>query len=143
MIQLVDVNVLIALIDPGHIYHDCAHDWFAAAADDGWATCPTVENGAVRILGHPKYVGDPGSVAAAASLIAPLLRHPTHRFWPDEISIFADEMVDVGRLGSTGRITDAYLLASAVFRGGKLVTLDRRLSPLGVQGGREALHLIA
>ena len=143
MIQLVDVNVLIALIDPGHAFHDRAHEWLTADGDDGWATCPIVENGVVRILGHPRYVGGPGSVAAAASLVAPWLKHRAHRFWPDEISIFADEIVDVGRLGSTGRITDAYLLALAVFRGGRFVTLDRRLSPLGVQGGREALYLIA
>jgi predicted nucleic acid-binding protein len=27
---LLDVNVLIALIDPGHVAHDDAHEWFAA-----------------------------------------------------------------------------------------------------------------
>jgi len=28
MIFLLDVNVLIALIDPAHIQHDAAHEWF-------------------------------------------------------------------------------------------------------------------
>ena len=30
MTFLLDVNVLIALIDPAHIQHDAAHGWFAA-----------------------------------------------------------------------------------------------------------------
>ncbi|UWU31049.1 LuxR C-terminal-related transcriptional regulator (plasmid) [Rhizobium sp. WSM1274] len=30
MTFLLDVNVLIALIDPGHVAHDDAHEWFAA-----------------------------------------------------------------------------------------------------------------
>jgi len=29
MTYLLDANVLIALIDPGHIHHDVAHEWFA------------------------------------------------------------------------------------------------------------------
>jgi predicted nucleic acid-binding protein len=28
---LLDVNVLIALIDPGHVAHHDAHEWFAAS----------------------------------------------------------------------------------------------------------------
>jgi predicted nucleic acid-binding protein len=52
---LLDLNVLIALIDPTHISHDTAHDWFSAEALDGWATCPLVENGVIRIVAHPRY----------------------------------------------------------------------------------------
>jgi predicted nucleic acid-binding protein len=29
---LLDVNVLIALIDPAHMQHDQAHDWFSRVA---------------------------------------------------------------------------------------------------------------
>jgi predicted nucleic acid-binding protein len=28
MAYLLDVNVLIALIDPAHVQHDVAHEWF-------------------------------------------------------------------------------------------------------------------
>jgi predicted nucleic acid-binding protein len=46
------VNVLIALLDPGHIQHDLAHEWFAAQGKQSWATCPLIENGVLRIIGH-------------------------------------------------------------------------------------------
>ena len=42
---LLDVNVLIALVDPAHIQHDPAHDWFARVGYKAFATCPLTENG--------------------------------------------------------------------------------------------------
>jgi len=49
---LLDVNVLIALIDPAHVQHDAAHAWFASTGQHSWATCPLTENGVLRIVGH-------------------------------------------------------------------------------------------
>ncbi|MCU0921175.1 MAG: hypothetical protein MUF16_12700 [Burkholderiaceae bacterium] len=37
---LLDVNVLVALLDPVHTRHDPAHGWFAAFGQRRWATCP-------------------------------------------------------------------------------------------------------
>ncbi len=37
---LLDVNVLVALFDPDHVQREVAHDWFAEARSDGWATRP-------------------------------------------------------------------------------------------------------
>ena len=42
---LLDVNVLIALVDPAHVQHDAAHDWFGQLGYLAWATCPLTENG--------------------------------------------------------------------------------------------------
>lgn len=53
-IFLLDVNVLIALVDPAHVQHDQAHDWFSRIGRKGFATCPLTENGLIRIVGHPK-----------------------------------------------------------------------------------------
>jgi len=52
---LLDVNVLIALIDPAHVRHDRAHQWFAEVGEQAWATCPLTENGVLRIVGHARY----------------------------------------------------------------------------------------
>ena len=38
MTYLLDVNVLIALVDPAHVSHDAAHDWFDAEGARAWAT---------------------------------------------------------------------------------------------------------
>ncbi|HYK37674.1 MAG TPA: hypothetical protein VEV40_17080, partial [Alloacidobacterium sp.] len=61
---LLDINVLIALIDPAHVQHDRAHEWFASKGQKAWATCPLTENGVLRIVGHPRYPNSPGSPAA-------------------------------------------------------------------------------
>jgi predicted nucleic acid-binding protein len=52
---LLNVNVLIALIDPSHEVHDHAHAWFARNRQRDWATCPIAENACLRILSHPAY----------------------------------------------------------------------------------------
>ena len=67
---LLDVNILIALIDPAHMQHDQAHDWFARVGRRSFATCPVTENGLLRIVGHPKYPNSPGPPSSVAPLLA-------------------------------------------------------------------------
>ena len=139
---LLDVNVLIALIDPAHIQHDSAHEWFAKSGKRAWATCPLTENGVVRIVGHSRYPNSPGTPAAVADLLAPFLRHPGHEFWPDDVTLFDISRVAVARLLDSGQVTDTYLLALAVAHGGKLATFDRHLVTDAVINGRQGLCVI-
>jgi toxin-antitoxin system PIN domain toxin len=140
--HLLDVNVLIALLDQDHIYHDRAENWFADEGSADWATCPLTENGAVRILGHSRYPKGPGNPAAVAALLIALRQVGGHSFWTDDISLFDTAYVKVAAIGSAAQVTDTYLLALAASRGGMLATLDRRLSAAAVPGGTKALHLI-
>ena len=143
MIYLLDVNVLIALIDPAHTFSDLAHDWFAADEERLWASCPLTQNGAVRILGSARYPGGPGGPAGAAELVAGLCAHPRHVFWPDDINLLTHPGLDISMVSASGQVTDTYLLALAVSKGGRLATLDRRLSVAAVAGGDEGVCLIA
>jgi toxin-antitoxin system PIN domain toxin len=140
---LLDVNVLIALIDPAHVQHDRAHDWFAAKGKKAWATCPLTENGVLRIVGHPRYPTSPGTPAAVAELMSILLALGGHEFWPDDISLLDEKRVDSTRLLDSGQVTDTYLLALARAHGGKLATFDRHLVTDAAIDGSRALHLIA
>jgi toxin-antitoxin system PIN domain toxin len=140
---LLDVNVLIALIDPTHVQHDRAHDWFAAQGKRAWATCPLTENGVLRIVGHQRYTNSPGTPAAVAELVAMLRSVGGHRFWPDDVTLFDTQRIDLTRLLDSGQVTDTYLLALAVAHGGKLATFDRHLVADAVIDGSQALHLIA
>lgn len=140
---LLDVNVLIALIDPAHIQHDPAHEWFAKEGRHAWATCPLTENGVLRIVGHPRYPNSPGTPAAVAPLVAGLRALPGHMFWSDNISLLDDKKVDVTRLLSFGQVTDSYLLALARAHKGQLATFDRRLVADAVRDGAQSLHLIS
>jgi len=139
---LLDINVLIALIDPAHLQHDKAHAWFAAKGQKAWATCPITENGVLRIVGHRRYPNSPGSPAAVAELLAAFLELPGHAFWPDDVSLLDRTHVHSARLLDPAHVTDTYLLALALSHDGQLATLDQRLVTDAVIKGKQALHQI-
>lgn len=143
MAFLLDVNVLIALIDPVHIQHDVAHKWFAAIGKRAWASCPLTENAVLRIVGDSRYPNSPGTPAAVGEVLAELLDLPGHVFWADDISLFDSGKIDVGRLLNSRQVTDSYLLALACAHDGQLATFDRHLITVGVRGGNQGLHLIS
>lgn len=139
---LLDVNILIALIDPAHVHHDAAHEWFALEGRGAWATCPLTENALVRIVGHARYPNSPGAPATVMPFLAGLRALPGHAFWPDDISLLDADKVDPARLLSASQVTDSYLLALACAHGGQLATFDRHLVADAVRGGAQGLHLI-
>ncbi len=143
MRYLLDVNVLIALIDPAHIQHEAAHGWFAEHGQHAWATCPLTENGLLRIVSHARYPNSPGMPAAVAAILIGLRSLPGHQFWPDAISLMEADRVDATRLLHSSQVIDSYLLALAHAHGGKLATFDRKLVVDAVQGGASTLHVIS
>ncbi|MBY3246434.1 PIN domain-containing protein [Rhizobium laguerreae] len=142
MTFLLDVNVLIALIDPGHVAHDDAHAWFAAIGQSAWATCPITENGVIRIVGNPKYPNSPGSPSLVMEIVRKLRSLPGHSFWPDDVSLVGSGDIAPTKILTSGQVTDTYLLALAKAREGQLATFDRKLSAAAVTRGNSALHLI-
>ncbi len=139
---LLDVNVLIALIDPAHVHHAQAHEWFAAVGHQAWATCPLTENGVLRIVGHARYPNTPGTPAAVGEILARMRSLPGHAFWPDDVSLLDTRFVDAGRLLDSGQVTDSYLLALARAHGGRLATFDRQIVCDAVTDGTQALLVI-
>ena len=134
--HLLDVNVLIARADSSHPHHAAAAAWIAAHAVSGWATCPITENGMLRILGQPSYPGGPGRPEGALLGFRSILAIPGHHFLPDDISL----ATSFGSLQgiSSGQLTDMYLLALAVRHGASFLSLDRRMDPALVSGGKSA-----
>jgi len=123
---LLDVNIVIALLDPDHAFHERAHNWWAANAKSGWASCPITENGVVRIMSHPGY--SPGARFTPGDLISRLqlfARQTDHEFWPDDISLRDNAIFTTERIHSSRQITDLYLLALAAKHSGKLATFDQ------------------
>ncbi len=139
--HLLDVNVLLALADPRHLHHDAAHVWFGRHAAAGWATCPITENAFIRIASHPDYPNRPGDAQVVIELLRRTCAHDAHRFWPDSIS--SRDIVARQHALTHGQVTDVYLLALAVANGGRLATFDRRIPAAAVDGGRDALVVIA
>jgi toxin-antitoxin system PIN domain toxin len=138
---LLDVNVLLALLDPTHLHHAAAHAWFASAGRS-WASCNLTQNGALRIMSHPRYGNAVATTALAAELLAELCRQPGHVWWPADLSLLDSPLVDRSRLLASGQVTDTWLLALAVQHGGRLATFDKRLVTSAVDGGDAARYLI-
>jgi uncharacterized protein len=133
MRALLDVNVLIALLDGDHSMHSRATQWFAAEAVRGWASCPITQNGCLRIMSHSGY---PNSLPVKAIIerLGEASSGPLHEFWPDEISMLDPMIVDAARIHGPRQITDVYLLALAVRRGGRFVTFDESIAVEAVRG---------
>jgi toxin-antitoxin system PIN domain toxin len=141
--HLLDINVLLALCDEAHEFHEPAWTWFAPHRPGGWATCPLTENGFVRIFGHPAHPTGPGSVNEARALLEKLCQGKGHQFWADDASltdrgIFA-ELSGVG----TRALTDLYLLGLAASKSGRFATFDRKIAVQCVRGGMQSLEVIA
>lgn len=135
---LLDINVVIALIDPSHVHHDRAHDWFAAIGKQNWLSCPTTQNGTVRIISHPKYSNSQPPATVAESLRS-LMAVGAHQFIPDEISLLNPVSVNTGALLSSAQITDTYLLALTVEAKASLATFDTKLVTTAVPSSAEHL----
>ena len=140
MRSLFDINMLVALSDPGHIHHALAFAWWNDNQDDGWASCPLTQNGFVRVLSGSRYPRARRFADAMAQL-GGQVGLSSHVFWPDDVSIADPAVFDHGWLLGPNQITDAYLLALAVKNAGRLVTLDRGV-PLRAVRGAQDRHLV-
>jgi hypothetical protein len=60
--------------------------------------------------------------------------HKKHEFWPDSFSLLERGRLRWDHVLTSRQITDAYLLALAVARGGRLVTLDHGIATRAVAG---------
>lgn len=142
MAFLLDINVLIARVDPGHEHHERARRWLDGQSGAGLATCPLTENGFVRIYGHPSYPDGPGSPALALEELRVIRGLHGHRFVGDTLSI--DDPVAFHSLDGIGprQVTDLYLLALAVRHRMSFATFDGGIPAGRVVGGPAALVVI-
>ena len=140
MRALLDVNVLIALLDPDHASHDSTINWFSKHAREGWASCPITQNRCIRIMSNPGYP-NPLPVQAVIEHLAEACRQNVHEFWPDEVSLLDSGVVDSTRIHGPRQLTDIYLLALAVQHEGRLVTFDTGI-PLAAVRKATTQHLL-
>lgn len=141
MRSLLDINVLIALSDPDHVFHSVAKTWWVLHREQGWASCPLTQNGCVRIVSQPGYP-NPQAVTAVITLLAHTCLDPCHEFWPDDVSLLDPQQFHHTHIHGHRQITDLYLLGLAVRHGGRLVTFDGKI-PLSAVHGAKKQHLLA
>ncbi len=140
MRALLDINVLIALLDSDHPFHESASSWLKTQIASGWASCPLTQNGCVRIMSQPGYPN-----AVPASVIIERLRDavadPSHVFWPDNVSLLDPGTVDATQVHGPRQVTDIYLLSLAFKNNGQFVTFDHGI-PVAAVKGATTKHLL-
>jgi uncharacterized protein len=132
-IALLDVNVLIALMDPEHDFHSAAHSWLERNQGFGWATTPITQNGCLRIMSRPGYPLPGLSFRQVCDILSEAIEAPGHIFWPDSISLLREGRIELS-MASSKHLTDVYLLALAIANGGRLVTFDRSIPWQAIRG---------
>lgn len=75
------------------------------------------------------------------SILRKVRESPGHRSWAEDLSIL--EILGPDTIISHSQVADVYLLGLAVLKKGKLATLDHRIPPDVVPGGRRAIELIS
>ena len=127
--NLLDVNLLLALTWPKHLHHHDAQTWFKQARSAGFRTCPITQLGFVRISCNPSFTPSAVSPRTALAMLTQIVELPEHEFWSDNLQLPA--AIDASwPVTGYKQLTDTYLLGLAKARGGRLATLDRRISTL-------------
>lgn len=138
---LLDINVLIALLDPDHAFHHRAHAWWGGHGHS-WASCPLTENGVVRVMASAAYSQAMRfTVAEMAARLIAFVEHSDHAFWTNVLSIRDTRHFNHAAILSSKHLIDLYLLALAVENDGCLVTFDQHI-PLHAVPKATTAHLI-
>jgi toxin-antitoxin system PIN domain toxin len=139
---LLDLNTLLALLDPLHVFHDAAHRWVEATPNLRFLTCPLVQNGVIRIASQSAYPNALGSTVEVHAVLGDFCADPRHEFCPDDISLLDSSHLLRPALLTPSRVTDLYLLALARRHEARLATFDRRIPAEAVPDGPRHLTLI-
>lgn len=139
---LLDVNTLLALLDPQHVFHEAAHAWAESVPAARWLTCPLVQNGVIRVASQSTYPNSLGTAAAVLTVLKSFCESPRHEFCADDISLLDAAHLARPELLTPPRITDIYLLALAHHHKARLATFDRRIPADAIHDGHEALALL-
>lgn len=123
--HLLDLNVLIALVDPAHQHYQKAQDWFISSGSDRLGLSPLTEAGFLRVTTHPGYRPKPRTFAEAIAILQILKGHADYSYWEIHESWVTLTAPFAARIFGHQQITDAYLLGLAIQENGVLVTFDK------------------
>ena len=125
---LPDVNIWVALGDPGHAAHQQATEWLKGNLGARLLLCPVTEAGFVRITASPfvgkKSVPDAMRMLIAIAALPNVVHLPVAPSWLELIEPLTR------RLHGYRQVTDALLLGLAIRNDAILVTLDKQIQAL-------------
>ena len=139
---LLDVNALLALLDPMHVHHEAAHDWYGQGPQKRQLTCSHVENGVIRVASQPKYPNCLGTSGRVREAVQKFIRQVNADRCDQEATLVDDKVLLRPELLTPSRVSDLYLLALAAANAARLATFDQRIPAAAVAGGSKALEVI-
>ena len=139
---LLDVNALLALLDPMHVHHDAAHRWYAKRSPLRMMICSHVVNGVIRVASQPKYPNCLGTSARVRDALRELIRNVEIGSCAQDISLLDDHVLLQPTALTPSRVSDLYLLALAAANGVYFATFDTRIPADAVEGGVAAIEII-
>jgi len=139
---LLDVNAVLALLDPKHTFHDAAHRWLEGNSAAIWLTSPLVQNGVIRVASNPRYPNHFGTSADVRMIVREFCTHPRHEFIPDDVSLLDESHLRRPEMLTPARITDLYLLALARENRANFATFDSGIPAAAIEEGEAILHVI-
>jgi toxin-antitoxin system PIN domain toxin len=126
-LDLLDVNVWVALSVSDHPFHTCATAYWANAAAPKLCMCRTTALGLIRVSSRPHTMGGvPLTLAQSWSLYGQWLANPAVTWVPEPEGVdkVIDSWVSAG-LVTSRTLTDAFLAALAVSANLRMVSFDR------------------
>lgn len=138
--HLLDLNVLIALTEPGHERYRAAQEWFVGSGHRSWGICPLTELGFLRLTTNPAYHPGPRTLEQAVAILQALKGRPGYWFREIGESWVAVTAPFARRIFGHQQVTDAYLLGLAIKDDGVMVTFDRGMKYLA--GTEYSKHLL-
>lgn len=139
---LLDVNAVLALLDPMHVHHDAAHRWHRRRSPLRMLTCSHVENGVIRVASQPKYPNCLGTAGRVREAVQQFVRQVRAEPCVREVSLIDDKILLSPEHLTPARVSDLYLLALADANRASLATFDQRIPAAAVAGGVAAMEII-
>jgi toxin-antitoxin system PIN domain toxin len=125
--NLLDLNVLIALTEPGHQHYRKAQGWFNSSGKDNWGICPLIEAGFVRITTNPSFRPGPRTLEQAIAILQALKGRPGYWYCGINENWAAITAPFAKRIFGHQLVTGAYLLGLAIKEDGVLITFDKAI----------------
>ncbi len=126
--NVLDVNVLVALHRSDHVHHDVATRWWAGSSESGVpVTVPDpVWSGFVRVVTHRRIFAEASAQADAFGFVRAMLAQPTYLPIGPLPTLLAEfERLCVEGNSRADLVPDAYIAAVARCLGASVVTFDR------------------
>lgn len=139
---LPDVNTLLALLDPMHVHHEAAHQWYANQSPLRLILCSHVENGVIRVASQPKYPNCLGTSSRVRDVLQDFVQKVNAASCKMDVSLLDEAVLLHADMLTPSRVSDLYLLALATANEALFATFDARIPAAAVAGGPAALETI-